>query len=62
MIAIKYNSGSKRVVCLRCGDIGHDMILCKIYNAISVKALAIYDVSNPMIQCHGLYLATNVVN
>jgi len=29
MIAIKYNSGSKRVVCLRCRDIGHDMILCK---------------------------------
>ncbi|KAL9831030.1 hypothetical protein AtNW77_Chr3g0196411 [Arabidopsis thaliana] len=49
MIAIKYNSGSKRVVCLRCGDIGHDMILCKIYNAISVKAFAISDVSNPMI-------------
>jgi len=29
---------------------------------MSVKALAIYVVSNPMIHCHGMYLATNVVN
>lgn len=25
----KYKSGSKSAVCLRCGDFGHDMILCK---------------------------------
>jgi hypothetical protein len=33
-----------------------------MYNAISVKALAIYAVLNLVIHCHGLYLATDVVN
>ncbi|KAG5393297.1 hypothetical protein IGI04_023260 [Brassica rapa subsp. trilocularis] len=58
----KYKSGSKSAVCLRCGDFGHDMILCKIYSAMSVKALAICAVLNLATHRHGLCRATDVVN
>ncbi|CAH2065524.1 unnamed protein product, partial [Thlaspi arvense] len=39
----KYKSGSKRAVCLRCGDFGHDMILCKYeYSKDDLKDIQCY--------------------
>ncbi|KAL0847029.1 hypothetical protein Bca101_020275 [Brassica carinata] len=39
----KYKSGSKSAVCLRCGDFGHDMILCKYeYSRDDLKDIQCY--------------------
>ncbi|KFK33853.1 hypothetical protein AALP_AA5G068700 [Arabis alpina] len=39
----KYKSGSKTAVCLRCGDFGHDMILCKYeYSQADLKDIQCY--------------------
>ncbi|XP_020881331.1 cellular nucleic acid-binding protein-like isoform X2 [Arabidopsis lyrata subsp. lyrata] len=39
----KHNSGSKGAVCLRCGDFGHDMILCKYeYSKEDLKDIQCY--------------------
>ncbi|CAD5324760.1 unnamed protein product [Arabidopsis thaliana] len=39
----KYNSGFKGAVCLRCGDFGHDMILCKYeYSKEDLKNIQCY--------------------
>ncbi|XP_018440128.1 uncharacterized protein LOC108812377 isoform X2 [Raphanus sativus] len=39
----KYKSGSKKAVCLRCGDFGHDMILCKYeYSRDDLKDIQCY--------------------
>ncbi|KAG7559547.1 Zinc finger CCHC-type [Arabidopsis thaliana x Arabidopsis arenosa] len=39
----KHNSGSKGAVCLRCGDFGHDMILCKYeYSKEDLKNIQCY--------------------
>ncbi|KAG7559556.1 Zinc finger CCHC-type [Arabidopsis thaliana x Arabidopsis arenosa] len=39
----KYKNGSKGAVCLRCGDFGHDMILCKYeYSQEDLKDIQCY--------------------
>ncbi|KAG7627261.1 putative transcription factor interactor and regulator CCHC(Zn) family [Arabidopsis thaliana] len=39
----KYKNGSKGAVCLRCGDFGHDMILCKYeYSKEDLKDIQCY--------------------
>ncbi|CAA7041782.1 unnamed protein product [Microthlaspi erraticum] len=39
----KYKSGAKTAVCLRCGDFGHDMILCKYeYSRDDLKDIQCY--------------------
>ncbi|CAH8379021.1 unnamed protein product [Eruca vesicaria subsp. sativa] len=39
----KYKSGSKSAVCLRCGEFGHDMILCKYeYSRDDLKDIQCY--------------------